>query len=369
MRTILFIIEKEFKQIFRTRAMNLIMFAMPLLQLLIIGQAATYDIKQVNFYVLDYDNSATSAEIITKFVANTYFTLIGQSTDEHLATQSMERNKADLIIRINRDFEENLVNNFQPQILFTINAVDGYKAGIVNTYAQAILKDYNLKLMTENQSGISQNNIEIKYSNWFNPELKFSTFMVPGILVILVTMISLFLTSMNVAREKEIGTIEQLNVTPIKKYQFIAGKLIPMLLIGLFELAFGLFIARLVFAIPMLGSLWLIFVFAVVYLVVILSIGLFISVLAANQQQAMFISFLVAIIFIFLSGLFTSISSMPIWAQYCTKFVPLTYFIDVMRNVMLKGSGFIDMLPQFIALSLMAVFTLSLAISKYEKSN
>ena len=370
MRTIFFILRKEFKQIFRAKEMKLIIFAMPLIQLLIIGHAATYEIKQINFFVLDYDRSAVSKEIVNKFVANNYFHYVGTSEDPQVADDYLTQGKIDLIIRMNNDFEKNIVNQQNPKMLFTVNAVDGYTAGIVNSYAQAILNDYKTQLILQQGQAINQqpSMIDITFLNWFNPTQEYSTFMVPGILVILVSMIGLFLTSLNIAREKEIGTIEQLNVTPIKKYQFIIGKLAPMLIIGLFELYFGLLIAKIGFSIPFVGSLWVIFVFAILYLIIMLSIGLFISTIANNQQQAMFIGFLIVIVYIFLSGLFTPITSMPIWAQYLSKLVPLSYFIQVMRNVLLKGSGFMDMFSQFIALLIMGIVTVNLAIFKYRKS-
>ena len=167
-------------------------------------------------------------------------------------------------------------------------------------------------------------------------------FMVPGILVLLVTMVTMFLGSMNVAREKEIGTIEQLNVTPIKKYQFIIGKLLPFWLIGLFELSFGLVIGKVLFNIPMVGSLGLVFLFAMVYMIVVLGMGLLISTAANTQQQAMFIAWFFLVIFILLSGLFTPIESMPKWAQTLTLVNPIRYFVEVMRGVLMKGAGFAD---------------------------
>ena len=368
MKTIFFIIRKEFKQIFRAKEMKLIIFVMPLIQLLIIGHAATYEIKKVNFFVVDNDKSSISKEIIGKFEANKYFEYIGNSDNPKFAEELLIKDKVDLIINFENNFERNLVNNQNPKIQLILNAVDGYSAGIINSYAQSILASYKVQLISQKNVKNSGYNVEILATNWFNPTQEYSTFMVPGILVILVSMVGLFLTSLNIAREKEIGTIEQLNVTPMKKYQFIIGKLSPMLIVSLFELSFGLVIAKVIFSIPFVGSLWLIFCFALIYMVIMLSLGLIFSSIAKNQQQAMFIGFLVVIVFIFLSGLFTSISSMPNWAQNVAKFIPLSHFIIVMRNVLLKGSTFFDMIDQFIALIIMAIVRLGSAILMYRKS-
>jgi ABC-2 type transport system permease protein len=191
--------------------------------------------------------------------------------------------------------------------------------------------------------------------------------MVPGILVILVTIISLFLTAMNIVREKEMGTIEQINVTPIRKYQFIIGKLLPFLIIALFELAFGLFLGRILFDVPIVGSLPLLFGFAVIYLLVILGFGLFLSVISDSQQQVMFVVFFFMLVFILMSGIFTPTESMPEWANQVNIINPIAYFMRVIRMILLKGSGFIDILPEFFSLTIYAIISLSLAVWRYRK--
>ena len=192
--------------------------------------------------------------------------------------------------------------------------------------------------------------------------------MFPGILVLLVTMITLFLSGMNIVREKEIGTLEQINVTPIKKSQFIIGKLFPFWVIGMGLLTIGLIIAKLIFVVPMVGSLLLMYLCTSIYILVVLGIGLFISNFTETQQQAMFIAWFFTVIFILMSGLFTPIESMPEWAQILTEFNPIKYFVEVMRMVMLKGSGFMDILPQFIKTLLYALVMNGLAVWSYKKT-
>jgi ABC-2 type transport system permease protein len=193
--------------------------------------------------------------------------------------------------------------------------------------------------------------------------------MVPGILVILVTVISLILSGMNIVREKEVGTIEQINVTPIRKSQFLIGKLLPFMIIALFELAFGLTIGKLVFNIPIVGSLGLVFLSATVYVFVILGMGLLVSTISNTQQQAMFVSFFFMIIFILMSGLFTAAENMPAWAQDINIINPVAYFIRIMRMVLLKGSGFTDILGELAALMVIGISVLSMAVWRYRKTN
>jgi ABC-2 type transport system permease protein len=197
--------------------------------------------------------------------------------------------------------------------------------------------------------------------------MNYKYFMVPGILVILVTMVGSFLTAMNIVKEKEIGTIEQINVTPVRKYQFILGKLIPFWLLGLIVLSIGLLIARLAYGIQPVGSLLTIYIFSAVYLLAILGLGLLISTFTSTQQQAMLISFFLMMIFILLGGLYTSIDSMPEWAQWITKVNPVAYFIDVMRMVVLKGSSLFDIRYHLLTMAGFAVILNGWAIFSYRK--
>ena len=223
--------------------------------------------------------------------------------------------------------------------------------------------------MQPNDAQITPLNITTIPSFWYNKTLNYKTFMVPGILVLLVTMITLFLSGMNIVREKEIGTLEQINVTPIKKSQFIIGKLFPFWVIGLGLLSIGLIIAKVLFNVPIIGNLGLMYLYTSIYILVILGIGLFISNFTDTQQQAMFISWFFMVIFILMSGLFTPIESMPKWAQIITEFNPIKYFVQVMRMVMLKGSGIIDILPQLLKTILYALIMNGLAVWSYKKTN
>ncbi len=209
--------------------------------------------------------------------------------------------------------------------------------------------------------------VDVAYSFWFNPDMNYKTFMVPGIMVMLVTMIGMFLASMNIVREKEIGTIEQINVTPIRKHIFILGKLIPFWIMGQIVLTLGLLIARIVYGIIPAGNPLLLYLFSSVYMLAVLGLGLLVSTYAQTQQQAMLIAFFLMMVFILLGGLYTSIDSMPAWARMVTKFNPVAYFIEVMRMVVLKGSGLRDIAPALFRMCGFSVLLNAWAVLSYRK--
>ena len=279
----------------------------------------------------------------------------------------------DVVLEIPPYFERDLIKEKQNELGLTINAIDGATAGVESVYVSQIVQSFNKNLRTELMQASDKINRPIQITTipsfWYNETLNYKTFMVPGILVLLVTMITLFLSGMNIVREKEIGTLEQINVTPIQKKQFIIGKLFPFWVIGMGLLTIGLIIAKLIFDIPIVGSLALMYAYTSIYIFVVLGIGLFISNFTNTQQQAMFIAWFFMVIFILMSGLFTPIESMPQWAQFITEFNPIKYFVEVMRMVMLKGSSFTDILPQMIKTLLYALVMNGLAVWSYKKTN
>nr|WP_314834963.1 ABC transporter permease [uncultured Flavobacterium sp.] len=372
MKTILFIVQKEFRQIFRNKAMLPIIFVMPLMQLLILSNAASFEVKNIQFSYIDHDHSVASRALISKFQASSYFKIIESFDSKVKANQEMQKGKVDVILEIPNHFERNLIKEKKTSLSVSINAIDGAAAGIENVYVSQIITEFNQNLQTKlfqytDGTLVQPQNIVTIPSFWYNNTLNYKTFMVPGILVLLVTMITLFLSSMNIVREKEIGTLEQINVTPIKKHQFIIGKLFPFWVLGLVILTVGLTIAKIVFNVPILGNIGLIYMFTSVYLFVILGIGLFISNHTETQQQAMFIAWFFMVIFILMSGLFTPIESMPEWAQNITLFNPIRYFVEIIRMVMLKGATFSDISFQFFIIFMYAFVLNGLAVWSYKK--
>ncbi|MEO6668984.1 MAG: ABC transporter permease [Ferruginibacter sp.] len=372
MRTIKFLLRKEFKQIFRNKSILALVVMMPVIQLLILPLAANYEIKNINLAVIDHDHSSYSQKLITTITASGYFKLTGYNNSYRAAMQLVEADKADLVLEIPQNFERNLVRENEQKLFLAVNAINGTKANLGGAYLGTIIRNYNseirLQLIPPSKFN-EQPQIEIVSSNWFNPLLNYRFFIVPGILAILITMIGGFLSALNIVKEKEIGTIEQINVTPIKKYHFILGKLIPFWILGNIVFTIGLVVSWLVYGIVPLGSLILLYGFVAVYLLAILGFGLLISTFCETQQQAMFIMFFFMMIFILMGGLFTPIESMPKWAQWFTKLNPVSYLINVMRMVILKGSGLKDVLPQLGIVALFAVVLNGWAVVNYKKTS
>ncbi|MEX0648917.1 MAG: ABC transporter permease [Balneolaceae bacterium] len=375
MNQIRFLLQKEFLQIFRNKAMLPILFVMPVVQLLVLSFAATYELKEVDFALIDSDRSSLSRELINQFQATGYFVLEQEFTSREGALEEMDRGNIKLIIEIPYHFQRDITTGNPASVQLVIDAVDGSTAGLIQSYGSSIIQDFNrnrmaeLDVITQQVNDISQSDINLIPVNWYNPDLDYITYMVPGILVVLVSMIALFLSGMNIVREQEIGTIEQINVTPIRKYQFIIGKLIPFWIIGMFDLIIGLALARYGFQIPFLGSLVTILLVTGLYLIVVQGIGLFISTVTHTQQQAMFIAWFIMVVFILMGGLFTPIESMPGWAQDLTLANPVAYFIRIMRMVMLKGAGWQEISGMVSILAGMGVLFLTISISRYQKTS
>jgi len=347
-----------------------IIFVVPFIQLIILVNAATFEMKNIKVSIVDFDMSGSSRKMVSKFQGSPFFIVKQTSYSDKEAENEMKKGDVDMILHIPYGFERRLVKENTAKVQVIVNAINGATAGLIDAYTNLIIMDYNREILIDFITPTllsSTNSINVPTSYWYNPKLNYKTYMVPGILCLLVTIIAFLLSGMNIVREKEIGTIEQINVTPIRKVQFIAGKLLPFWIIALFELAFGLIVGKLLFNIPIIGSLWLIFLSAGIYIFVILGFGLLISTMTNTQQQSMLVSFFFMTIFILMSGLFTSIESMPVWAQNLDRINPIAYFIRIMRMVMLKGSDFHDIRESFYSLVVYMVFIISFAVWRYRK--
>ncbi|HMQ63823.1 MAG TPA: ABC transporter permease [Flavilitoribacter sp.] len=404
MNNIRILVWKELLQVFRNKAMLPLLTVIPIVQLILLSFAASNEVKNINLAVYDADQSGYSHRLMNKFTASGYFVLKGYPESNEQAAQLLDRDEADLVLCFPKGFENDILKDRHAKVQILANAINGTKGGLANGYANAIIAGFGKEIQgelsaewalarrtnAENPSAGRNNNgksgttdlsadkavamippvpasIRVLPQVWYNPTLDYKAFMVPGILGVLVTILTLILSAMNVVREREIGTIEQLNVSPIKKYQFILGKLLPFLFIGWMDLALGLAVGKLLFHIPLEGSLVLIFAFCTVNLIVVLGIGLLISTLVETQQQAMFVAWFFMMIFILMSGLFTPIESMPGWAQKLTIPNPIAHFVAVMRQVMLKGSGWRDVAWHFEVMGALAVVFGTMAVLAYRK--
>jgi ABC-2 type transport system permease protein len=343
----------------------------PIMQMLVLVFAATYDLKNVNIFLVDKDVSSTSRELTSKLEASPFFTITNASFNPEDGENELLRNADDMVLVIPHGFERNLIRDDKASLQLLVNAIDGSAAQLGYSYAASVIRDFNKNIIAE-WKGLPEFKAPFQINTvsrfWYNSELEYKWYMAPGVLSLLVTLIGLFLSGMSLVKEKEQGTIEQLNVTPIRKIHFLVGKLIPFVVIALFDLSFGLLIARLVFNLPVVGSLGLVFGFGVLYLLGILGLGLFVSTLADTQQQVMFVTFFFMMIFILMSGIFTPVESMPKWAQLIDQANPIYHFMRIMRMVILKGSGFGDLIHEFVALCILGFSFLSLAVLRYRKT-
>ncbi len=372
MRILATLLVKEFKQIFRNRVLLPIIFVVPVVQMILLTYAASLEMKGISMAVVDQDYSQASRQLASRFAGSPFFEINLTTSSYQEALKDLTNDHVDVILHMQYNFEKNLYNEKETDLQLVVNAINATEAGLINAYCTQIIADFNGQVRADwfgmEESGLLVS-MDIIPKYWYNPLLDFKIYMFSGILVIIVTLIGMLLTALNLVREKEMGTTEQINVTPIRKYQFIMAKLIPFMIIALFELAFGLLIGRLLFGLPMVGSLGLLFLFTCVYLLAVLGIGLFLSTISNTQQQLMYLAFFFMLTFILMSGVFTPAESMPTWAQKVNLANPVAYFMKVIRMILLKGSRFGDISREFYSLCIYAALILTLAITNYRKTS
>lgn len=374
MKVLGFLLQKEFRQIFRDRIILAMMFAVPTIQLIIFPLAANFEVKNVNVAFVDYDRSTYSQRLLNKIASSGYFRMVGNTISYPDALKMIEKGDADIILEIPNGFERNMVREGSQRVNMSVDAINGTKSSIGGGYLTAVLTDFNrsLDINTKGLKRVSADHasvIDITYTNWFNPLAEYKYYMVPGILVLLLTMIGGFITALNIVREKEIGTIEQINVTPIKKWQFILGKLVPFWIVGIIVFTVGLVVMYVVYGIFPVGSIAVLYLFAAVYLIALLGFGLLISTFSNSQLQAMFVAFFFMMIFMLMSGFFTSVDSMPGWARVISNLTPVTHFITVVRLIVLKGSGLMQVKMELLYLAIFAILLNGAAILNYRKTS
>lgn len=369
MRIIIALLRKEFLQIFRDSGMLRVIFAVPIIQLIVLVYAADFEIKNLSISFVDKDNSSISRNLITTMYATDYFKVKNQTTSYEEALKLLINEDADIIVEIPKDFERDIYRGQKPGLMITINAVNSMKASIASSYVGQIFRNMSQRAMEE--FGNSQlpvgTQFELTYSKWYNPNMNYKSHILPGILGALITIIGILLTALNIVKETEKGTIEQINVTPITKWQFFIGKMLPFGLISLFQLSLGLLISIFVFQLQVVGSFALIYGLASLYIIGVLGLGFFISTISETQSQAMLIYMFFMFLFTIMSGLFTPVESMPDWAQMINKLNPTAYLIKGIRLIILKGSDLNDILSILYATTVFALFTNVVAMLSYRK--
>lgn len=367
-----YLLKKEFKQIVRNPFLPRMIFMFPLMVLLVFPWAASYEIKNLNLSLVDNDHSPYSQKLTSAIISSGYFRLTDYSVSYDKALKSIENNKADIILEIPRNFEKNIINREGCKVMLSANSVNGMKGGVAMTYLSSIIGTFNSSIISELYPEMAEHGnpiIQIDSHFRFNKNLNYQVFMVPALMVMILTLISGFLPAVSIVMEKEKGTMEQINVTPVPKLTFIVAKLIPFWIIGFIVITIGLGVAWADYGLIPVGKLSTIYTFVAIYILGISGMGLVISNYAQTMQQAMFIVFFFMMLFIMLSGLYTPVDSMPEWAKWISEFNPLKHLMIVMRSTYLKGSNFSQLLKELLVLIGFALFFNGWAVMSYKKSN
>ena len=360
-RALIGLIKKEFIQVFRDRNMLRLIFLMPVIQLLLFGYVVNIDVKNLDLDVYDFDRSTESTELIRNTSANNYFTTHDFPVPLRDLEDNFQNSSSDMAIVIPEGFSEKLLTKDAPVFTLITDGSNANSTSIGTGYMMQILQMY-----VENYYNIVLP-LKINYSILYNPEAESVYYMVPGIVATLLTMITVMLTSMAIVREREVGTLEQLMVTPIRGRVLLLGKLIPFAILGLLEIVIALTAGVFWFNVPFVGSSWLLFSLAGLYLVTPLGIGLFFSTVTSTQQQAMFFAWFFSVFAILTSGFFTPISNMPQWMQFITYLNPMRYFMEIVRAIMMKGAVLQDLLFQVGVLTVYGIVVFSLSAFRFSK--
>lgn len=359
-----FLIEKEFKLIARNKFLPRLIIIMPVVMMIILPFAADSEVRNINLSVVDADRTTVSAQLVEKISSSEYFDLVEYSSSYNAALDGVESGQTDIILEIPENFARDLVDKLAPNIHVSANAVNATKAAMGSNYINSILQSFVVETMP---LAIEPPQITVETQNRFNPMLNYKFFMVPALMVMLLTVMCSFLPAVNIVGEKESGTIEQMNVTPVGRITFILSKVIPYLIIGFLVLTISFGVAYLLYGLVPVGSVLTIYAGAFLFILTILGLGLLVSNFSSTLQQSMFVMFFFLIIMLLLSGLLTPVESMPSWAQNITVCNPLTYFIRIMRGVYLKGSTIADIDDELYVLAGFAVFINTWAVTSYHK--
>ncbi|MFI5251596.1 MAG: ABC transporter permease [Bacteroidota bacterium] len=372
MKTIYHIIVKELLQLRRDKRMFGLSIMAPIIQLLLLGYAATTDVDSIPLVVYDQDGSSTSREVISRFTNSGYFILTDQVHDYSAIDRAIEHGKVWIAVVIPPQFGADVGAHRTARIQLVIDGSDATTANVSMNYATQILGAYGKSIVTETMmktpAPLASVQITPEIRVWYNADLKSRNFMVPGVVALVLMIVTMTLTSLGIVKEKESGTLEQLLVTPIKPYQLILGKLIPFISIGFVDVTLVLFVARFWFQVPLRGSIFLLYGLSGLFILTTLGLGLFVSTISKTQQQAMMTAqFFIFMPFIFLSGFTFPIENMPQIIQYITYIIPLRYFITIIRGLFLKGVGINELWRESLALFVFGISILTLSVLRFRK--
>jgi ABC-2 type transport system permease protein len=370
---ILTMLRKEFRSVFRDPRMRMVIFGVPVLQTLIFGYAVTMDVRHVRLVLIDRDHTPASRALVARFTGSDYFDVVRNTNNEGEAGAIIDRSGASAILQINAGYEADLRAGRRAPVQLIVDGSDSNTARLVLNYSSVIAGAYNNELVLESalrRAGrtFSAGSVDLRARAWFNENLESRNFFVPGVMAVLVMLVSLMLTGMAIVREKEVGTIEQVMVTPIKPIEFMLGKFAPFIVIGFVDVVLVTVVGVFWFDVPIRGSFGLLLLGTAFFLLSTLGIGLFISTVSGTQQQAMMTTFFFFFPAMLLSGFIYPIANMPRVVQWLTFVDPLRYFLVIIRGVFLKGVGFDVLWPQLAALLALGLVVMTFAISRFHKT-
>lgn len=364
---------KEFIQVFRDPRMRIVLFVLPALQTVIFGYAVNMDVKNIPTAIFDRDNSRESRELAAVMASSGYFRIVRQIGSDDEARRLLDRGSVRLVLEIRHGFSEQLKRGETVPVQALLDGSDSNTAGIIIGYLGRLATDYNSRLQSAHAIRLMGQpprigRVELASRAWFNPNLESPPFYVPAVITNILFVITMLLSSLAIVREKEIGTIEQVIVTPIRKGEFILGKTLPFVLIGYIDVFLISAVGALVFDTPVRGSLWLLFFATTLFLMSSLGIGLLISTVSQTQQQAMMSAFFIIFPAMLLSGFAFPIENMPEPAQWLTLLNPLRYYLVIIRGIFLKGVGLGILWPQLAALAAIGAVVLLVAVGRFKKT-
>jgi ABC-2 type transport system permease protein len=372
LKAVLSILWKEFVQLRRDPKLFPVIFISPILQLILLGYAANLDVKNIPSVVCDQDHSSASRGFLDDFVNSGYFSIEARVGRMDEIDRYLDHGDAAMAFIIPRGFGEKLAAHREASVMMIADGSESQSAMIGVNYGTMIAARTTQRIIFdafERAKGLGLKPVLVnpELRVWYNPELKSRNFMVPGVLGLILMIMTTMLTSLGIVRERETGTLEQLIVTPIRPYQLILGKLLPFVLIGLVDAAFVIIVARAWFGVPVRGSVALLFVLCLPFMLNTLSVGLFVSTISRNQQQAMLTSLFFILPQIVLSGFVFPIENMPKVFQYVTTVIPSRYFFVIIRGIMLKGAGWPELWNQATALLVLGIAILALSVARFRK--
>ncbi len=369
MRQILYLVQKEFRQIFRDHLMLRLLFIVPLMMIFVLGNAVTTDVKNVPVAIHDQDRSPMSRELIRKIAHSANLILTDVVDDNSELPLLLDAGKIKIALVIPRNFQREVIRGEKPSLQLLVDGVDGNSAGVAMGYISQIVQDYQLDIISANPAIARQwqsvKRVVAEPRFWFNPDLESRRYIIPGLVAIILLIITVFLTSMGIVREKEIGTLEQLIVTPIRSYQLILGKVIPFSILGFVEIGITMGFVYLIFGIAVQGSVLLLFIESALFIMTTLGLGILISTIAETQQQALFIGWFFMIFMMLLSGFFIPIANMPEVIQIVTLLNPMRYFLVVLREIYLKGTWIDNLWPETLSMIGFGVVVFSAAVLRF----